>query len=64
MHLILLRIVMGKDKDSKFFTDNRFAVGVSQVPERMEVYRHHILHCPLLSNSFVGTKQQPQIADP
>lgn len=59
IQLILLRTVMGKDKDSKFFTYSRFAVGESQVPEKMEVYRHHILQCPLLTNSYVGTKQQP-----
>lgn len=56
---------MRKDKDRKFVTYNRSAVGVSQVPEkREEVYRHHFLQCPLLTNSYVGTKQQPYIADP
>lgn len=50
---------MRKDKDTKFLIYNRFAAGMNQVPEKMEVYRHHILQCLLLTNSYAGTKQQP-----
>ncbi|RLW09369.1 hypothetical protein DV515_00002624 [Chloebia gouldiae] len=55
---------MRKDKDSKFFIYNRFAVGVNQVPEEMEVYRHHILQCLLLTNSYVGTKSNLRLHTP
>lgn len=49
---------MRKNKDSKLSAYNIFAVDVSQVPEKMEVYWHHFLQCPLLTSSYIGIKQQ------
>lgn len=65
LHLILLRTVVRKDKDSEFFTYNRLAVGVSQVLKRWKFtdttsYNAHFLSIIILAPSSNLILQTPE----